>query len=351
MVGDAGDHAVHIRSIADGGARAMLRQHHRDQPAGVGGIVDAEWRIQMRPGFAPEARVPAEIALLHLEEAITPAGNPLHLRRAVDRQPENPPILVILQPDGRSGDPGILLGPHLMQIAVHVRLVHRGQAHVHAHRGIGAVHEFDMGRCGRVQSGRGVQPGDHLAVRHVDRRRLELLQARACELDRQRPVEVGRPDIFEAPVTEPGAVQPIDLAPDAGAHDHVVERAKDGQLVAEGVTCSRVDQRRLRFDSEAVQQGQQQGRLGLAVAEPAAPGEVRGRGCVASEVQQQGHVTDVVLDQAQRHLGAELGISGCGPDALDLRSQRRVGSQRRCLAIKWRHQAGHLGPIVELADF
>ena len=59
------------------------------------------------------------------------------------------------------------------------------------------------------------------------------------------------------PVTQPGAVEPVDLAADPGADDDVIEGAERRQQLAELVSCGGIDQGRFRLDAEAIQQGQE----------------------------------------------------------------------------------------------
>ena len=174
MVGDAGDHPIHVRRVADGEAVAA-GQDDADEPALVGRMLDTVGRIEMRPRLAAEARVIAEAALVDLEPALS-ALRPVHLGRAVHGQTQDTVVIVKAGADARRGDPRILLGPDIPVRPLSVGLVERREAEMHHHRDVAAIDIFQMGRRRGVQTLGGVQMDQDVGLRLVEWRRFELLQ-------------------------------------------------------------------------------------------------------------------------------------------------------------------------------
>jgi hypothetical protein len=171
-----------------------------------------------------------------------------------------------------------------------------------------------MGLGVKVETRGGVIDLHNLGHRLVERAPHDRLQILSAGDQRQSPDEVGRRQGADRRIAQARAVQPVDLATDPGADDDVVERAGHGQALVQAVAVLTADQGRLGLDAEPVEQGQQQGGLGLAVTIAAAPGVVGGGGAIAAAVEGDQEIAHLVLDQSEGGGGLHNGVGAGGLD-------------------------------------
>ncbi|MNT30013.1 hypothetical protein D3C86_1332760 [compost metagenome] len=79
----------------------------------------------------------------------------------------------------------------------------------------------------------------------------------------------------------------------------MVECGDHGKSILQAVARPEVHRRRDRLDPQFVEQSEQKGGLGLAVAVPSPPGFVGGRRRQGTFAHHQGDVTDLVLNQSK----------------------------------------------------
>ena len=83
----------------------------------------------------------------------------------------------------------------------------------------------------------------------------------------------------------------------------MIENAEHGQAIGKNVSRARVHEHRLGLDPKLPKDSDEQGRLGLAVAEAAAPRRFGGGRDVAPLAHKQRHVPDSILHERKRLLG------------------------------------------------
>ncbi len=273
---------------------------------------------------------------------------PVHRAGAGEADPHLARLIVDPVGDILDLDPVVAIGPDLAQQFGTLRF---GQE---AHRGAQAAgpvaaEDADAGRLG----------GERDAVARVEierpflgrQRRLGRLQAHepAARLgQRQGPLETGHCDLIEVAIAQPRAVEPIDLAADRRAHQHVIEAARERQRGIDAIALLHGHERRLCIDAEPTQNGQQQHRLAFAVAEPLLPDRIRAGGLVAAQPIHPREIADLRLDKLERRERTRLGIGRCGGDAVDLGLDRRIRSQRRRLIEQGCKQCRQALPIGEV---
>ncbi len=179
----------------------------------------------------------------------------------------------------------------------------------------------------------------------------ELEQWRAACPHRQDGVEGGRiAHVFLAGAA-PGAVQPQVLSRDSGVDEDVVEGSRRGQAHRDQIALTDVGQDRLGLDVERVQHGQQQQRLGLAVAVTGGPCALRRLGHIVAAVHAIGEVADPVLDQGKSGGDPPPRIALTRADLGHFLVQRRAAcDQSLCLIERGEHR-GHGGPAGKAARF
>ena len=144
-----------------------------------------------------------------------------------------------------------------------------------------------------------------------------------------------------------GAVEPVLLAVDHRAHDHVVEGRGGRQQARDHVASLAAHQHGFGFDPHFTQHGEQQQRLGLAVAIAVFPrlgGHLRQ---VIAAVEAVEQVADLVLHHPQRQRGAFEVVVGLRSDSRDLLRDRTAGRHLTLGGEMRRHYLRHVAPVGE----
>ncbi len=317
LVADARDRLVDIAAVhqPEPGAVVGQRDHHRPllvarEDHGVG-------RIGVRAGVPLEVRREAQVAVGYAKVADALVFRPVHGHRAVHAQGQKPVGVVEVEGDRLDVEGADAATPILALGALGLGMAAGVQQLVPDHGGVATEHRLAMGGRRRLEPRRCVEPQRALERRRGQRQLRHPLQARTRRLHRQRPAEGGDLDVVEIAVASAGAVEPVGLAADLGADDHVVERQQRQPLV-EPVAAAGADQSRLGVDPQLVQQRQQQHGLALAVAEAPRPGGVRVGGDQPAEVHADEGVANLILHETQGRGGPRLRIGRRGGDLLRL---------------------------------